>query len=64
MINISEDTTQVKTMMMRLVIGHYSDAYILVKGSGTIPGARKDTDARLVDKKSNIKILCTIYWQH
>ena len=64
MINKLEDTTQVKTMMMRLIICHYSDAYILVKRSGTILGARKNAAARLVDKKSNIKILCTIYWQH
>ena len=61
MINISEDTAQVKTMMMRLSICHYSDAYILVKG---IPGTKKDAAGRQLDKKSNIKILFTIYWQH
>ena len=41
-----------KTTILKSVLCYYSDMYVLVKGTLTISGARRDPAARLVDERN------------
>ena len=40
-----------KTIMLKSILCHYSDAYILVKGTITVAGARNNDGARQADER-------------